>query len=122
MDAIYLRQMTNAALEKRLFKWFVDQYTEYHDFLYNMQTKARQGLDNIILFLYSCDDIVIFRQDGSWEVFGCYAEEEEQRVSEDVVYSLRDLVVNPSFREALEEKFPSPFLITYKETGVVVSW
>lgn len=122
MDPFALRQMTNMALEKRLFKWFIDQYTEYHDFHYNMQAKARQGLDNIILFLYSCDDTVIFRQDGSWEVFGCYSEEESLRGTDDVVYTIRELVENPAFHEALYEKFPHPFLIEYKDTGVVIHW
>lgn len=122
MDPFALRQMTNSALEKRLFKWFLDQYTEYHDFLYNMQEKARQGLDNIILFLYSCEDVLIIRSDGSWDVFGCYSDEVEANGNDDVVYTLRELVQNESFREALSEKFPHPFFIQYKETGVVVHW
>jgi hypothetical protein len=122
MDPIALRQITNSALERRLFTWFINQYVEYYDFLYNMISKARDGQDTIILFLYSCEDIVIFREDGSWEIFGCYSEEEELRGTGDIVYKMRELVENPIFREVLTEKFPSPFVITYKETGVDVSW
>lgn len=119
MDLISLRRITN---EHRLFKWFINEYTEYYDFHYNMLAKAHAGEDKLILFLYSCDDIVVFRQDGSWEVFGCYSEPEQENWDSETVYKMRELADNIIFREELRQKFPHPFIIEYTDKGVTICW
>jgi hypothetical protein len=119
---VLLREITNSALERRLFTWFINEYVEYFEIESTMLAKAHMGHDRIILFLYSCDDQVVIRQDGSWDVFSTIDNEQEEVSENEVIYSVRDLIASPIFREVLEHRFQHPFTIEYSEKGVDITW
>lgn len=113
-----LQHISESFSERRLYEWFICEYTDYFEIDQIILTNAHKGSHSIILFLYSCDDPLIIHEDNTWTV----GTEEQVENSSSTTYSLKELTDNMTFREVLSLRFPQPFTIDYRNNGVYVSW